>query len=152
DRTANPNSITLTAGDAFGATPPLSFYFNDEPSVLALRMMGIQVDTFGNHNFDHGTAYLQHLIDLAGSPPTSGSPYLFVDNDLSNIEDTLSGVAPWAVIDVAGVKVGIVGVTNSDAMDLTFPGNLGTMTVTDPVPAANKARARAQAAGAEVTV
>src|SRR5512133_963487 len=29
DRAANPNTLTLTAGDAVGATPPLSNYFND---------------------------------------------------------------------------------------------------------------------------
>src|SRR5206468_10110725 len=65
DRAANPNTLTLTAGDAVGATPPLSNYFNDQPAILAMNLMGIQVDTFGNHDFDGGVAHLQYLINLA---------------------------------------------------------------------------------------
>lgn len=33
DRMANPNTLTLTAGDAFGASPPLSSFFNEVPAV-----------------------------------------------------------------------------------------------------------------------
>ncbi len=31
DRAANPNSLTITAGDAYGAAPPLSGFFAEEP-------------------------------------------------------------------------------------------------------------------------
>jgi 5'-nucleotidase len=144
DRAANPNTITLTAGDAYGASPPLSGFFNDEPAVKALNLMGLQADTFGNHNFDKGLPFLQNLIDLAD--------FKYVSANLTNLDDNLSGVDPWTIITVGGVKVGIVGITNPEAPTLVFPGSLGTMQVTDPVPAANKARARAQAAGAKVTV
>jgi 5'-nucleotidase len=65
DRAANPNTLTLTAGDAFGAAPPLSSFFDEEPAVRTLNLMGLNVDTFGNHNFDRGVAHLQRMIDLA---------------------------------------------------------------------------------------
>ena len=65
-------TFMLTAGDDFGATPPLSSFFNEEPSVKAQRLMGIQVGALGNHNFDRGVAHLQQMIDLAGAP-TGGS-------------------------------------------------------------------------------
>src|SRR5262245_13292439 len=35
DRAANPNTLSLTAGDAFGASPPLSGFFDDTPAILA---------------------------------------------------------------------------------------------------------------------
>ena len=41
DRASHP-TLTLTAGDDFGATPPLSSFFNEEPSVKAQRLMGIR--------------------------------------------------------------------------------------------------------------
>lgn len=77
DRVANPNTITLTAGDAYGAAPPLSSFFNEEPTVRVMRMMGFDVDTFGNHNFDDGIAGLQNLIDIAGDSPghEAGRPF-----------------------------------------------------------------------------
>ena len=39
ERETNPNTLTLTAGDAYGASPPLSNFFDEEPAVLAMRLM-----------------------------------------------------------------------------------------------------------------
>ncbi len=52
ERANNPNTLTLTAGDAYGGSPPLSNFFDEEPAVRAMRLMGFDADTFGNHNFD----------------------------------------------------------------------------------------------------
>ena len=54
DRLAYP-TLTLTAGDDFGASPPLSGFFDEVPAVKAERLMGIQVNTFGNHDFDRAS-------------------------------------------------------------------------------------------------
>jgi 2',3'-cyclic-nucleotide 2'-phosphodiesterase (5'-nucleotidase family) len=155
DRAANPNTLTLTAGDDFGATPPLSNFFEEEPAVLAQRMMGIQVGTFGNHNFDRGVEHLQQMIDLAAEPTsaeTPGNPYQYVSANLRNRDDNLDGVEDFALFDVGGVSVGVVGITNPEAPTLVFPGSFGTIIPTNPYPAANKARAAAQRAGADIVV
>ncbi|MDQ3334558.1 MAG: 5'-nucleotidase C-terminal domain-containing protein [Myxococcota bacterium] len=144
ERAANPNTLTLTGGDAFGASPPLSMFFDDTPAIRAMNLMGIDVDTLGNHNFDKGTAYLQARIDEAAFP--------YIAANLVNIEENLVGVAPYRIFTMGGVKVAVVGATNFDAPELVKPGSFGTIEVRDPVPALNAARARAQAEGAQVTV
>lgn len=144
DRAANPNSLTITAGDAYGAAPPLSGFFEEEPAVKAMNAMGFDVDTFGNHNFDRGIAHLQRMIDLAD--------FQYVSANLKNVEENLSGVKPFEIFDVGGVKVAVIGVTNQEAPTLVFPGNFGTIEITDPVEAANKARGQAKQAGAQVVV
>src|SRR5687767_13415179 len=152
-RAANPNTLTVTAGDAFGASPPLSGFFDEEPGVLAMRMMGIDVDTFGNHNFDKGIAHLQRMIDLAAEPTSTdapGEPFTFVSANLKNRDDNLSGVKDYEIFTVGGVKVAVIGITNPEAPTLVFPGNFGTIEVTDPVAAAQRARGRARAEGAQV--
>ena len=58
ERAANPNTLTVTAGDAYGGSPPLSNFFDEVPAVLSMNLMGFDVDTFGNHNFDGGIAGL----------------------------------------------------------------------------------------------
>src|SRR5713226_3303743 len=69
ERAANPQgTLVVTAGDAFGATPPLSAFFDDVPAVLAANLMGIDVDTLGNHNFDNGVAHLRKLMARARFP------------------------------------------------------------------------------------
>ena len=154
ERTANPRTLTLTAGNAFGASPPLSSFFDDVPAVLAMRLMSFDADTLANHNFDRGLAPLQTLIDLAGEPAGAelGAPFQYVSANLKHRDANLTGVRDFEAFDVGGVKVAVIGLTNPDAPALVSSENFGTIEVTDPVSAANRARAAARRQGATVFV
>jgi 5'-nucleotidase len=148
-------SITFTAGDAYGAAPPLSGFFDEVPGVLAQRMMGFDVDTFGNHNFDRGIDHLQQMIDIAGAPEDQqpGTPFQYVSANLENRDDNLTGVTDYKIFDLGRkVKLAVIGLTNEEAPELVFPGNFGTIEVTDAADAANRARDAARAEGANVFV
>ena len=119
-RAEAPNgSVVMAAGDSVGATPPISAFFGDIPTIEIMNLMGFQIDGLGNHNFDKGSAYLRNtLIPLADYPFVS-----------SNVVDS-SGRTPaeWSpshVFDTTfgGGKVGFVGFTNEDAPELVFPGS-----------------------------
>jgi 5'-nucleotidase len=154
DRLAYP-TLTVAAGDDFGATPPLSAFFDEIPSVLTQRMMGVQIGTFGNHNFDRGIAHLQEMINLAAAPTDAdhpGTPYRYVAANLSNMSANLTGVEPFAMTNVGGAKVAVIGIVNEEAPGLVTPGNFGTMLPTDGVAAANKWAAKARQAGANAVI
>ena len=114
---ARGGSVTMAAGDSVGATPPISAFFGDTPTIEIMNMMGFQLDGLGNHNFDRGSEYLRNtLIPLADFPYTS-----------SNVVDANGKTPPeWSpsvVFDTFdGAKVGFVGFTNEDAPTLVFPG------------------------------
>ncbi|BDP44537.1 bifunctional metallophosphatase/5'-nucleotidase (plasmid) [Deinococcus aetherius] len=144
DRAANPNTLTLTGGDAYGASPPLSGFFGEVPAVEAMNVMGFDADTFGNHNFDRGLTFLQNLIDRA--------KFSYLSANLQHLDANLKNVAPYKIFTVGEVKVAVIGLTNPEAPTLVAPGALGTLQVTDPVAAATQARAAAQAQGAQVFV
>jgi 5'-nucleotidase len=144
DRATNPLTLTLTGGDAFGATPPLANFFNEEPAVKALNLMGLNADTLGNHNFDRGIAHLQSMIDLAD--------YDIVSANLANLNANLTGVSPYVIYRLDKVKVAVIGITNEEAPSLVFPGNFGTMVPTDSVAAAMAARQAAREEGAKVFI
>lgn len=152
EKDAHPNSVVLMAGDSFGATPPLSSFFDDEPAVLAMNALGVRADTLGNHNFDSGLEHLGQMIDLASFPFVSAN----LKNVNDNVECTASAedlcVAPYTIIKIGSVKVGVIGVTNQDAANLLRPGALGTIKVTAPAYAANNARKAAKAEGAKVFI
>src|SRR5262249_20628439 len=63
-----PNVIEMAAGDSVGATPPISAFFGDKPTIEVMNMMGIDIDGLGNHNFDRGQDYLRHTL-INGTPP-----------------------------------------------------------------------------------
>jgi 5'-nucleotidase len=154
DRAANPNTVTLTAGDAYGGAPPLSGFFDEEPAVRAMRLMGFDVDTLGNHNFDQGISHLQRMITFAGASEDfePGTPFRYVSANLKNRDDNLTGVEDYVILHRNGFEIAVIGVTNPEAPTLNFPGSFGTIEVTDPVVAAQAARDAAAAEGADVFV
>src|SRR5215204_1200747 len=154
DRAANPNTLTLTAGDAYGASPPVSSFNDERPAVLAMRMMGFDADTFGNHNFDRGTAHLQRMIDLASTPAgaAAGSPFRYLSANLENLDANLTGVDKWGWFKLGGLKIAVIGITNEEAPEVVKPGSLGTIEITDSVAAANKWAAVTRRAGADVVI
>jgi 2',3'-cyclic-nucleotide 2'-phosphodiesterase (5'-nucleotidase family) len=92
-RAENPNALTLTSGDAVGATSPISSFFQDEPTIRAMRLMGFDADTLGNHNFDAGIGRLQSQIDLAGDTTGAvpGKPFTYLSADLRIMDQVLAG-------------------------------------------------------------
>jgi 5'-nucleotidase len=53
-RAGHRNTIFVAAGDLIGASPLLSAMFHDEPTIESLSMMGLDVASVGNHEFDEG--------------------------------------------------------------------------------------------------
>jgi 5'-nucleotidase len=157
DRLAYP-TLTLTAGDDFGAAPPLSGFFDEVPAVQAERLMGIQVNTFGNHNFDKGLTHLQSMIDLARAKSTGtggdhpGKPFSYVAANLKNLKGNLKHVQPLKFFSVGKATVAVIGIVNEEAPSLVAPGSFGTITVTDGVAAATKWARFARWFGADAVV
>jgi 2',3'-cyclic-nucleotide 2'-phosphodiesterase (5'-nucleotidase family) len=143
-RAANPNTLTFMAGDSWGATPPISSFFQDVPAVTAMNMMGITADTFGNHNFDRGVAHLQSQLNIAD--------FDFVAANLRNLKANLTDVEPFQMYRLDGVDVAVIGIVNEEAPTLVSPGALGTLEITNSVHAANRVAIDARKAGADVVV
>jgi 5'-nucleotidase len=109
-------------------------------------------DTFGNHNFDRSVEHLAKMMELANSTKEAGKPYEFVCANLKSYEKVLPLLKPFRIVTVGGVKVGIVGIMNTEAPTLISPTAMGPITITEPVAAAMKAKEDARKAGADVVV
>ena len=144
ERAANPNTVLLTSGDAVGASPPLSSFFGDVPTIEWMNRAGFDAYAVGNHDFDAGLERLQQQVDLA--------EFAYVGSNLREKDGNVEGIAPLRVLKVDGVKVALIGITNPEAPTLVTPGNLGTLDITEPVAAAMRARAQAEKQGATVFV
>jgi 5'-nucleotidase len=152
DRAQNPGTVTLSAGDLFGASPPLAMYFEEKPVVDAWGLMKLDAEIVGNHDFDRGTAHLQEMARRAKFP--------FVSANLANVTGTMTCtgapqkrcIRPYVTVMRNGLKVAIVGLTTPELPDLVKPGALGPITVTDMVAAATDARSKAAADGAQIFV
>ncbi len=122
-------SITVAAGDSIGATPPISSFFDDKPTIEFMNLMGFSADGLGNHNFDKGATFFRTEI-----VPLANFPYLS-----SNIVDAAGKTPPeWKPSQVFdafdGAKLGLVGFSNEDIPELTRPGALDPFHVESRIP------------------
>lgn len=140
----NPNTLIITGGDDFGASPPLSSFFDEMPAVLAQNLMGTDVSALGNHNFDKGVAHLQEMVNLA--------EYTYLGANLDNLEENVEGIEPYKIFHFPGIKVAVIGVTNEEAPTLVFPGSFGTIDITNSAEAAQRTRDRLARQGVDVFI
>jgi 2',3'-cyclic-nucleotide 2'-phosphodiesterase (5'-nucleotidase family) len=133
---AKDGALTVAAGDSVGATPPISAFFGDTPTIELMNLMGFSADGLGNHNFDRGQAYLRNTLI-----PLARFPYLS-----ANVVDAAGNTPPeWSpsrVFRLRGVKIGLIGFTNEDAPTLVFPGSFDPFHVENATTAVNAEAAR----------
>jgi 5'-nucleotidase len=126
-RGQNPNTLFLSAGDNIGASTFISAIDNDNPTLDALNLMGLDVSAVGNHEFDKGMA------DLTGRViPRSDFAYL----GANVYRGTERALPAYEVKTVSGVRVGIVGVVTEQTGSLVSPDGIAGLTFKDPVPEA----------------
>lgn len=128
-RSANPNALLLSAGDVFSGT----LYFNEFNGLADLEFMNLMkydAMTFGNHEFDKGTATLDAFVEGAKFPFVSANVDFSADANLSDdFKDVVSTTAGTngeiyngIVKVVNGEKVGIFGLTTAETEYISSPG------------------------------
>ncbi|MEJ7762692.1 MAG: 5'-nucleotidase C-terminal domain-containing protein, partial [Thermomicrobiales bacterium] len=137
--------ITLAGGDSIGATPPISAYFGDTPTIEMMNALGFTADALGNHNFDVSADYQRDTI-----APLAEFPYLSVN--VLDEDGATAGDDTALVIELDGVQVGLVGFSNADIPNLTRPGALGPYTVTEALPLVNERAAELRSEGVSAVV
>ena len=60
--TVQGRTIRVHAGDMIGASPLISSWFHDEPTMEAGNELGFDVGTLGNHEFDEGGDELIRML------------------------------------------------------------------------------------------
>lgn len=132
-RAAESHVILLDSGDIFQGTP----YFNrfgGKAEYELMSSMGYVASTPGNHDFDNGVDGLSSMLPYAKFQMLNAN-YRFENTSLAG------KIKPSAVVDVNGIKVGLLGV-GIELEGLVPPRLCKDVVYTDPVAAANKEAAR----------
>jgi 5'-nucleotidase len=157
DRAALPGrTIRVHAGDMVGATPLISSWFHDEPTIEAANEIGFDVGTVGNHEFDEGGEELMRLLrggrrrgpdalkpDVAGqfvntsSPDFAGADFPYVAANTVDSDGELL-LPPYAVVERAGVRVGFIGVTTRSTPTFLLERHAARFRFTDISEAVNR--------------
>lgn len=118
-RDAGPK-LVLDAGDWWQGTPEGSLT-KGKDVVDVFNAIGYDAIVIGNHEYDAGADNLRSLIGAMKSPVLSANTY-GEDGKL------VPWVRPSIIKEIAGVKIGIFGLTTTGMRRLAFPKNIAGLT------------------------
>jgi 5'-nucleotidase / UDP-sugar diphosphatase len=124
-RATSNRSLWLDSGDCFQGAPVFN-EFKGEAELRALTVAGLEGAVLGNHEFDLGAKNLFDKLDnWAGFPVLAGNyawddpPAAAMNSDGRSLRDV---VAPYAIYNVQGLKVGVIGMGNTSTLTSIYEG------------------------------
>src|SRR6185312_10620724 len=159
-REGHRNNVSVAAGDLIGASPFLSAMFHDEPTIEALSMMGLNISSVGNHEFDEGKDELLrmqnggcHPVDKCQGPhPFTGAKFRYLA--ASTIEkSTGKPVLPaYEIREFDGIPVAFIGLTLKGTPGLVSPVGVADLEFRDEADTVNALIPELRARGVEAIV
>ena len=143
---SRPHSITVSAGDLIGASPLVSAYFLDEPTIAAMNAIGLELNAVGNHEFDKGSAELRRM-QTGGCEkhttrvpcrvePFKGARFRFLAANVRKADG--STVFPGTAVRRFGpVTIGFIGMTLKETGMLVTPAGVAGLSFADEAATAN---------------
>ncbi|MBI4752345.1 MAG: bifunctional metallophosphatase/5'-nucleotidase [Acidobacteria bacterium] len=112
----NPNTLVAFGGDLAGGLL-FGAVFHGHPQVLAFNQLPVDVASFGQHDFDFGSAETRKLV--------AESKFAWITSNLvEQSGQPFAGVPRYLIREAGGLKIGFIGLT--DDFDTTLPENIVT--------------------------
>ncbi len=111
--------LILSGGDMWTG-PAISTWFEGESMVEVMNALGYDAAAVGNHEFDFGLEALRRRANEAAFPILSANTrYRANGQAITNL-----GVMPYTIIEVNGLKIGLIGLTTTSTPQTTNPVNV----------------------------
>jgi 5'-nucleotidase len=159
-REGHKNTIFVAAGDLIGASPFLSAMFHDEPTIESLSMMGLDISSVGNHEFDEGKNELLrmqnggcHPTDRCQGPhPFLGAKfhYLAASTIVKDTGKTL--FPPYEIRTFDGIPVAFIGLALKGTPEIISPASAAGLEFRDEADTVNALVPELKAKGVEAIV
>jgi 5'-nucleotidase len=159
-REGHKNTAFVAAGDLIGASPFLSAMFHDEPTIESLSMMGLDMASVGNHEFDEGKDELLrmqnggcHPVDKCQGPHTFAGAkfhYLAASTFLKDTGKTL--LPPYEIKSYDGIPVAFIGLTLKGTPGIISPASAAGLEFRDEAETVNAQVPELKAKGVEAIV
>jgi 5'-nucleotidase len=163
-RAGSPYSVMIAGGDLVGAAPLVSSLFRHESSIEIMNDIGLEVSSFGNHEFDDGTVELKRLIKggCAANKPDGvvtscaretyrGARFTYLGANVIDAQGKALA-APYIVKHFAGIPVGIIGAVTKSTPTLVTPSGVAGLTFIDEAEGVNRAADELRAKGIRAMV
>lgn len=109
------NVILLDAGDQFQGSM-YHILYEGLASAAVMNLIGYNAMVVGNHEFDDGPTTFSRFIDKLNFPMLSSNI------DTSNSKELKNKIKPHTIVNINGLRIGIIGFTTPDTKFLSLPG------------------------------
>ncbi|WP_084799504.1 bifunctional metallophosphatase/5'-nucleotidase [Bradyrhizobium sp. Ai1a-2] len=159
-REGHKNTIFVAAGDLIGASPLLSAMFHDEPTIESLSMMGLEIASVGNHEFDEGMDELRrmqnggcHPTDKCRGPhPFPGAKFHYLAASTFEKATGKTVFPPYEIRQFEGIPVAFIGLTLKGTPTLISPHSAADLEFRDEAETVNALVPELKARGVEAIV
>ena len=134
-RAEHPNVLLIDSGDTIQGSPLESFHGRKnnappDPMMLAMSSLSYDAMTVGNHEYNFGLKVLEKARSEAKFPWLSANTYA--------TQTQKPHYRPYIVKEVAGVRIGILGLTTPGIPNWDNPPNYAGLEFHEPVDEARK--------------
>ncbi|MDF1546910.1 MAG: bifunctional UDP-sugar hydrolase/5'-nucleotidase [Bacteroidales bacterium] len=137
--------LVLSGGDLWTG-PAISTWFEGESMTEVMNQMGYDAAAIGNHEFDFTVDVLNIRLQQMNFPFLAANIYE------KGTETVPSFAKPYIIKEVAGVKVGIIGLASQSTPHTSFPANVAAYEFTDYADAIEKYAPQVQNEGADFII
>ena len=142
----NRNSLLVTAGDLIGGSPLLSGLFHDEPTIEAMNLIGLDLASVGNHEFDEGADELKRMQRGGCHPddgcqdgtPFRGADFRYLAANVIRRDNAKPFFPPYSIRRFQGKKVGFIGMTLEGTPSIVSPSGIANLQFLDEAATANR--------------
>src|SRR5574344_44758 len=151
ERHNNPNLFLFDGGDISMGTIYQMVYRTEAAELRTLGLVGYDVTTLGNHEFDYGSDGLHDMLESAKNSGDRLPKIVLCNADWNNsVKDALIikqalddyGATPYTIIEKGGVRIAVFGIFGKDAL---FCAPTCQVTFADPIESAKKTVAEIKA-------
>ena len=112
--------LILSGGDMWTG-PAISTWFQGESMIEVMNTMNYDAAAIGNHEFDFNIDVLQQRISEANFPLLSANIRYKGTDEIPDF------AIPYIIIEVNGIKVGLIGLTTTTTPTSTFPEHVADL-------------------------
>ncbi|MFZ4893474.1 ExeM/NucH family extracellular endonuclease [Plantibacter sp. Mn2098] len=127
----------ISAGDNIGASLFASSSQKDQPTIDVLNALGLKASAVGNHEFDQGYRDLVDRVVDGGK----NAKFAYLGANVYEKGTKKPALPEYAIIDVDGLKVAVIGAVTGETPTLVSPGGIKDLEFGDPVEAVNRVAA-----------
>ena len=146
ERAKNPEgTLILSSGDMSQGTIDSNLLYG-KTVIKAMNEIGFDAMAVGNHEFDWGLDCLKNQAAWAEFPILT-----------ANITDRKTGhnpegTKPWIIVERKGVKIGIIGVTSIETVDIVSPKVISAYQIDEPAEIVNRIVPELKQLGVQVII